>query len=203
MTNPARTSSSVPSRVTTSWACTARSPSSSPGALNNPPGGAACSRGAKGNGTSAMQNSPGIPLAAFVVAIVLAGATIFSVMAGVGGDPALNELQIGAAAWAVTLGMCGAQGIVSIVLEGRQLFVGAIAPRLTNPLSAAIAACSMLLLILAGLTGLAIVSGQPTAVVGTAAGAGCFDLGLLLLLFKAGFVGHEAHLEPRHDGVPW
>ena len=150
-----------------------------------------------------MQNSPGIPLAAFVVAIVLAGATIVSVMAGVGGDPALNELQIGAAAWAVTLAMFGAQGIVSIVLEGRQLFVGTIGPRLTNPLSAAVAALSVLLLILAGLTGLAIVSGQPTTVVGTAAGAGCLDLGLLLLLYKEAFVGHEAHLEPRQDGIPW
>jgi hypothetical protein len=119
-----------------------------------------------------VQNSPGIPLAAFVGAIVLAGATIFSVMAGVGADPALNELQIGAAAWAVTLAMFGAQGIVSIVLEGRQLRVGTIGPRLTSPLSVAIAACSILLLVLAGLTGLAIVAGQPTAVVGTAAGAG-------------------------------
>jgi hypothetical protein len=150
-----------------------------------------------------VQNSPGIPLAAFVVAIVLAGATIVSVMAGVGGDPALNELQIGAAVWAVTLAMFGVQGIVSIVLEGRQLFVGTIGPRLTNPLGAVIAACSILLLILAGLTGLAIVSGQPTAVVGTAAGAGCLDLGLLLLLYKEAFVGHEAHLEPRQDGIPW
>lgn len=160
-----------------------------------------------------MQNSPGIPVAAFVVAIVLAGATIVSMMAGAGGDPALNELQIGAAAWAVTLAVFGAQGIVSIVLEGRQLFVGTIAPRLTNPLraprygvdplSAAIAACSILLLALAGLTGLAIVSGQPTAVVGTAAGAGCLDLGLLLLFYKEAFIGHEAHLESRHDGIPW
>jgi hypothetical protein len=150
-----------------------------------------------------VQNSPGIPLAAFVVAIVLAGATIVSVMLGVGGNPALNELQIGAAAWAVTLAMFGAQGIVSIVLEGRQLFVGTIGPRLTNPLSAAIAACSLLLLILAGLTGLAIVSGQPTAVVGTAASAGCLDLGLLLLFYKEAFIGHEAHLEPRQDGIPW
>ncbi len=150
-----------------------------------------------------MQNSPGIPLSALVVAIVLAGATIASVLLGVGGDPALNELQIGAAAWALTLAIFGVQGIVSIVLEGRQLFVGTIGPRLTNPLSAAIAACSILLLILAGLTGLAIVSGQPTAVVGTAAGAGCLVLGLLLLLYKEAFVGHEAHLEPRQDGVPW
>ena len=150
-----------------------------------------------------MQNSPGIPLAAFVVAIILAGATIVSVMAGVGGDPALNELQIGAAAWALTLAIFAVQGIVSIVLEGRQLLVGTIGPRLTNPLSAAVAALSVLLLILAVLTGLAIVSGQPTTVVGTAAGAGCLDLGLLLLLYKEAFVGHEAHLEPRQDGIPW
>jgi hypothetical protein len=67
-----------------------------------------------------MQNSSGIPLAAFVAAIVLAGATIASVMLGVGGDPALNELQIGAAAWALTLAVFGLQGLISIVLEGRQ-----------------------------------------------------------------------------------
>ena len=150
-----------------------------------------------------MQNSPGIPLAAFVAAIILAGATIVSVMAGVGGDPALNELQIGAAAWALTLAIFAVQGIVSIVLEGRQLLVGTIGPHLTNPLSAAVAALSVLLLILAVLTGLAIVSGQPTTVVGTAAGAGCLDLGLLLLLYKEASVGHEAHLEPRQDGIPW
>jgi len=115
----------------------------------------------------------------------------------------LNELQIGAAAWALTLAIFGAQGIVSILLEGRQVFVGTIAPRLTNPLSAAIAVFSLLLLLLAGLTGLAIVSGQQTAVVGVAAGAGCLDLGLLLLFYKEAFVGHEAHLESRQDGIPW
>ena len=150
-----------------------------------------------------MQNSPGIPLAAFVVAIVLASVTIAARVAGVGGDAALNELQIGATAWALTLGIFGVQGIVSIVLEGRQLFLGTIEPRRNNPLSVAIAALSILLLILAGLTGLAIVSGQPTAVIGVAAGAGCLDLGLLLLFYKEAFIGHEAHLEPRQDGVPW
>jgi hypothetical protein len=150
-----------------------------------------------------VQNSPGIPLAAIIAAIVLAGATIASIMLGVGGDPALNELQIGAVAWAVTLGIFGVQGIVSIVVEGRQLFVGTIGPHLTNPLSAAIAACSILLLILAGLTGLVIVSGQPMAIVGSVAAAGCLDLGLVLLLYKEAFVGHEAHLEPRQDGIPW
>jgi hypothetical protein len=53
------------------------------------------------------------------------------------------------------------------------------------------------------LTGLAIVSGQSTAVIGSAAGAGCLLLGLLVLLYKEAFIGHEAHLESRHDGIPW
>ncbi len=70
-------------------------------------------------------------------------------------------------------------------------------------MSAAIAGLSVLLVMLAGLTGLAIISGQPTALVGSAAGAGCLVLGLLLLFYKEAFVGHEAHLEPRNDGVPW
>lgn len=149
-----------------------------------------------------MQNSPGIPLAAFVVALVLAFATIVSLMTGITG-PALNELQIGATAWALTLGIFGVQGIVSILLEGRQVFLGTTQPRLNDPLSVAIVAVSVLLFILAGLTGLAIVAGQPTAVIGAAAGAGCLDLGLLLLFYKEAFIGNEVHLDPRQDGVPW
>jgi hypothetical protein len=67
----------------------------------------------------------------------------------------------------------------------------------------AIAALSVLLLVLAGLTGFAIISGQSTALIGAAAGAGCLDLGLLLLFYKEAFIGHEAHLDLRQDGVPW
>jgi hypothetical protein len=150
-----------------------------------------------------MQNSPGIPLAALAVAIALATITMLSVIAGVGGGIALNELQLGATAWALALGIYGLQGIVSIVVEGRQVFPGTIKPRLNNPLSAVIAALSVLLFVLAGLTGFGIVSGQSTALIGTAAGAGCLDLGLLLLFYKEAFIGHEAHLDLRQDGVPW
>jgi len=150
-----------------------------------------------------MQNSPGIPLAALVVAIALATITMLSVIAGVGGGISLNELQLGATAWALALGIYGVQGIVSIVVEGRQVFPGLIKPRLNNPLSVVIAALSLVLFVLAGLTGFAIVSGQSTALIGTAAGAGCLDLGLLLLFYKEAFIGHEAHLDLRQDGVPW
>src|SRR6266571_3128317 len=146
-----------------------------------------------------MQNSPGIPLAALVVAIALATITILPVIAGVGGGIALNELQLGATASALALGIYGLQGIVSIVVEGRQVFPGIIKPRLNNPLTWVIAALSVLLFVLAGLTEFAIVSGQSSALIGTAAGAGCLDLGLLLLFYKEAFVGHEAHLEPRQD----
>ena len=150
-----------------------------------------------------MQNSPGIPLASLVAAIALAIVTGVSGMAGVGRDPALTELQIGATAWVLALGLFGVQGLVSIIVEGRQVLPGNIKPRLNNPLSAVIAAASILLFMLAGLTGLAIVSGRSTAVIGTAAGAGCLDLGLLLLFYKEAFIGHEAHLDVRQDGVPW
>ena len=150
-----------------------------------------------------MQNSPGIPLASLVVAIALVVVAAVSGMAGVGRDPALTELQIGATAWALALGIFGVQGLVSIIVEGRQVVPGIIKPRLTNSLSAVIAAASILLFMLAGLTGLAIVSGQSTAVIGTAAGAGCLDLGLLLVFYKEAFIGHEAHLDVRQDGVPW
>jgi hypothetical protein len=150
-----------------------------------------------------MQNSPEIPLAALLVAIALAIVTMLSVIAGVGGGVALNELQLGATAWALALGIYGVQGIVSIVVEGRQVLPGMIKPRLNNPLSAVIAALSVLLFVLAGLTGFAIVSGKSTALIGTAAGAGCLDLGLLLLFYKEAFIGHEAHLDLRQDGVPW
>ena len=150
-----------------------------------------------------MQNSPGIPLASLVVAIALVIVAAVSGMAGVGRDPAITELQIGATAWALALGIFGVQGLVSIIVEGQEVLPRNIKPRLNNPLSAVIAASSVLLLMLAGLTGLAILSGQSTSVIGMAAGAGCLDLGLLLLFYKEAFIGHEAHLDVRQDGVPW
>jgi len=94
-----------------------------------------------------VQNSPLIPLAAVVVAVGLAILTFVSLMIGVGGGPALNELQIGATAWALALTIYGVQGMVSVVVEGRQVSLGWIQPRLSTPLSAAIAGLSVLLLI--------------------------------------------------------
>jgi hypothetical protein len=150
-----------------------------------------------------MQNSPGLPVLALVGALVLGAITLISVTAGIGADPALTELQIGATAWALALAIFGVTGVISILVEGQQLTPGTIQPHMTNALSAAIAGGSMLLVMLAGETGFAIVARQSTAVIGFAAGAACLDLGLLLILYKEAFVGHEARLESRDDGIPW
>ena len=150
-----------------------------------------------------MQNSPGLPLVALVVGLILAVITVESVAAGMGGDPALTELQIGGADLELALGIYGVQGVVSIVAEGRTLVPGTVAPHMDGRMSVAIAGLSVVLVAVSALTGLAIVSGQSAAVIGSAAGAGCLLLGLLLLFYKEAFIGHEAHLESRQDGVPW
>jgi hypothetical protein len=150
-----------------------------------------------------MQNSPGLPLVALLVGFTLAATTVVSVMAGIGGFPALSELQIGATAWALALGIYGVQGIISIVVEGRQIVPGSVPPRISKPLSLGIGGLSIVLLVVAAMTGSAIVLGQSTAMIGSAAGAGCLVLALLLLFYKERFIGHEAHLEPRQDGIPW
>ena len=150
-----------------------------------------------------MQNSPGLPVVALVAALVRGAITLASITAGIGGDPALTELQIGATAWALALTIFGVTGIVSVLVEGRQLIPGTIRPRRSTLWSAAIAGGSILLFVLAGATAFAIVTGQPTAVIGAAAGVACLDLSLLLISYKETFVGREAHLDSRHDGIPW
>jgi len=147
--------------------------------------------------SSGMSNSLRIPLVALGGALVL----VIAALAGGSASPALSELQIGLVAWAFTLGVFAVQGAVSIGLEGRRLQPGVRPPRLTRRRSAAMLALSGLLLGLAGLVGLAIISGQSTPIVGTIAGAGCFVLALLLLLSKEAFIGHEAHLESRTDSA--
>jgi hypothetical protein len=142
-----------------------------------------------------MSNSWRTPLVALGAALVL----VIAALAGGPATPALSGLQIGFVAWAFTLLVFAIQGVVSIMLEGRRLQPGARPPRLTRRRSAAMLALSCLLLGLAGLVGLAIVGGQPTPIVGATAGAGCLVLALLLLLSKEAFIGHEAHLEQRHD----
>jgi len=150
-----------------------------------------------------MRNTPTLPIAAILAAVLLGVAATLSAASGAGGPVALSEIQIALMAWATTLALFGLQGVVSALVEGPELRPGTVEPRLTTLASLTIASLALLLFALAAFVALAIASGQPTPVVGAAAGAGCLVLALLLLLFKEAFVGHEAHLDSREDGVPW
>ena len=150
-----------------------------------------------------MRNSPALPVSALVAAAVLTAVLGLGRLMRADLAAPLSELDIGLAAWAFVLGLFGAQGLISILLEGAELRPGVTAPRLTLPLTWAIALLAALLLALAFLLGGAILTGQPVSVVGLTAGAGCLVLALLLVAYKEAFVGDEARLDPRKDGMPW
>ena len=148
-----------------------------------------------------MTNSPRLPIVSLILAMLLAIAAATTL------NPAqplpLSELQLGAVGGAVTLGVFGIQGLISVLLEGRELRPGMVPPHLTNPLSAAIVIVSLLLFADALLLGYGIVIGWGTAALGLAAGAGCVFLATLLVCYKEAFLGDEARFDDREDGVPW
>lgn len=116
---------------------------------------------------------------------------------------ALSEIEIGLIGFALTLLIFAVQGFISVLLEGRELHLGRVRPRLTNPLSVAIVIFTVLLLVIAGFLGTGIARGWQPYLIGTLAGLGSIDLALLLVFYKEGFVGSEAHFDERDDGVPW
>ncbi len=148
-----------------------------------------------------MTNSPRLP----VVSVILASLLAIVVAATIDpGQPLpLSELQLGAVGGALTLAIFAIQGLISVLLEGRELRPGMAPPHLTNPLSAAIVIVSLLLFADALLLGYGIVIGWGTAALGVAAGAGCVFLATLLVCYKEAFLGDEARFDDREDGVPW
>jgi hypothetical protein len=152
-------------------------------------------------GLAHVTNSPRLPAVALILASLLA------IAAAVAIDPdrplPLSELQLGAVAGALTLAVFGIQGLISVLLEGRELRPGMTPPHLTTPLSAAIVIVSILLFGDALLLGYGIVTGWGTAALGVAAGAGCVFLATLLVCYKEAFLGDEARFDDREDGVPW
>jgi hypothetical protein len=140
-----------------------------------------------------------VPAAALLVAL-LAGASVAWTWPA---DRSLSELQIGLAAWAFSLAIFGLQGLLSVAIEGRELRPGRMPPRLTDALSAAIVIASLLLLVAAGLLGIGIRLSLSIQTIGLAAGLGCVILALLLVFYKEAFLGDEAALDRRDDGLPW
>jgi len=150
-----------------------------------------------------MRNSPGLPISALVAAAALVVVLGLGRLTRTDLAAPLSELEIGLAAWAFVLGIFGAQGLISILLEGAELRPGLTAPRLSGLLTWAIVGLAAVLLALACLLGGAILTGQSVSVVGLTAGAGCLVLALLLVAYKEAFVGDEARLDTRKDGIPW
>lgn len=148
-----------------------------------------------------MRNSPLLPLASLLLAVVLAIAAVVT------GNPdnllPLSELQLGAVGGSLTLAIFSIQGLISIALEGQELHPGQNAPRLTQLLSAGIVLTALLLLLDAVILGYGIVAGGDTTSLGITAGIGCLLLAVLLLFYKEAFLGDEARFDDREDGIPW
>ena len=148
-----------------------------------------------------MKNSPRLPLVSLLLAVGLTIAVAITVDSA---NPIpLSELQLGALGGGLTLAVFGLQGLLSVKSEGQELRPGVVPPTLTNPLSVAIAALSLLLFADALLLGYGIVTGWGTPRVGLAAGVGCLLLAALLFLYKEAFLGDEARFDNREDGIPW
>jgi hypothetical protein len=148
-----------------------------------------------------VKNSPWLPVAALVLAIVLTILVIATT--GPTGPIPLSELQLGAVGGALALTIYAVQGLISVGLEGEELRPGLTPPHLTDPLSAAIVVAALLLFLDAVLLGYGIVNGWDTARVGVAAGIGCLLLAAILLFYKEASLGDEAHFDDREDGIPW
>lgn len=115
----------------------------------------------------------------------------------------LVELEISFVAFALTLLIFALQGFVSVFLEGRELHVGRIYPHLTGRISGILLFSSVALLVISIVLGSGIALGWSVQVIGSLAGLGALLLGFMLIPYKEGFVGSEAHFDDRNDGVPW
>ena len=146
-----------------------------------------------------MHNSPTLPLLAILLALVLGLHAAFTA----GGPGPLTVLQLGEIAVALSLVIFGAQGLISVAVEGRELHPGRSPSRLTDPLSAGIVVLSALLFGIAVFLAYGISRSWQTEVIGSLAGAGCIVLAILLVFYKEAFVGDEATFDDRQDGVPW
>jgi len=147
-----------------------------------------------------MRNTSGLPIVSLLIAAGLA--VIVAITHGFNSNH-LSVMEIGAVAAAVTLLIYGAQGLISVVVDGKELTPGQTPPHLTDALSDGIVVISALLIT----NGLALAYGLAdnwgTVYIGILAGLGCFLLAAMLVAYKEAFLGEEARFDRRDDGVPW
>lgn len=153
-----------------------------------------------------MDNSPKLPYASIVVAVLASIAAAISYFQRGGNAEAifsLNEPEIGLVALAASLLIFSVEGLISVVSEGRILAPGRMPPRLTNLLTLAIIVASVILFADAVFLAIGLVQDWDVWIIGWLAGGGCLLLALLLVFYKEAFVGDESHFDERNDGVPW
>jgi uncharacterized membrane protein len=163
-----------------------------------------------------MDNSPRLPILSAIGAII-AGLVTMVLWWGRDADQnwvpgldgalqyvyALNELEIALTALAVTLAIFAVIGLISYVVEGRELRPGRILPRLSGQLTIAISILALALIVDVIVLAVALVQEWSTAWLCTLAGIGSILIAFLLVLYKEAFVGEEARFDDRKDGIPW
>lgn len=151
--------------------------------------------------TMAMRNSWKLPAAALIIAI---GLTLYLLATtSEGGRTPLSELEIGLVAATLALAVYGAQGLLSVALEGQEMRPGQHGGRFANLASVVIVACSLALTTLAIALGWGVSNDWSPRRLGVLAGAGALMLVLLLVSYKEAFLGDEVCLDDREDGIPW
>ncbi len=148
-----------------------------------------------------MRNSPGLPVSALIASFVLGAIAIASYASG--GALAPNEWQIGLVAVALAFLIFAVEGLLSVALEGQELHLGRIAPRLTTPLSIGIVVLTVALIGISAALGYGIFAGWDARAIGLLAGAGSINLAVSLIFYKEAFIGDESRFDRRNDGVPW
>ena len=147
-----------------------------------------------------MRNTVGLP----IVAIVLAIAFLLLVANNHAVNPGhFNVVEIGAIAAAAGLAIYGVMGLISVLVEGRELKPGSSPPHLTGSLSVSVVVISLLLLVTGVTLAYGLASDWGATAIGLLAALGCFLLAAMLVAYKEGFLGEEARFDRRDDGVPW
>jgi hypothetical protein len=148
-----------------------------------------------------MRNAWTLPAGALAITGILA--VVLLIVTPEGGRTPLTEVELGLVAAVVSLGVYGAQGLLSVALEGEELRPGRHGGRLTDPISVAIVVFSIALFAIAVSLAWGIAGDWNYRRLGILAGAGSLILALLLVFYKEAFVGDEASFDNREDGVPW
>lgn len=148
-----------------------------------------------------MRNSPGLPVISIVIAFALGALAIFPY--ALDAPPAPTEIQIFYIAFALSFLIFGVQGLLSVLLEGQELHLGRVPPRLTGVLSVLITLFTFALVAVAIGTGYGIFAGWTTRTLGIFFGLGSIVLALQLIFYKEAFIGDESRFDNREDGTPW